>query len=177
MTRTCGWAARGKRLTAYVPHWHWKTLVFMAGLRHDSIIAPSFWTGPSTLRCSPPGSSSVSSRRCSRATLSSPTTSAATRPARLKVDPLRRCTSALPATHSPDLNPTEMVFAKLKTQFRKADERTIEASWQRVGTVPDAFTPAECQNYLHHAGYALIVSAAPAPWFRVCGVSGMPRCN
>ena len=52
-------------------------------------------------------------------------------------------------------NPIEMVFAKLKTLFRKADERTVEASWHRVGTLLDTFTPDECQNYLGHAGYAL----------------------
>ena len=49
-----------------------------------------------------------------------------------------------------------MVFAKLKTLFRKTDERGIEASWRRVGTLLDAFTPNECQNYLRHAGYASI---------------------
>ena len=58
--------------------------------------------------------------------------------------------------YSPDLNPIEMVFAKLKTLFRKADERTIEASWRRVGTLLDRFTPQECGNYLRHAGYASI---------------------
>ena len=49
-----------------------------------------------------------------------------------------------------------MVFAKLKTLFRKADERSIEASWRRVGTLLDAFSPTECKNYLRHAGYAPI---------------------
>jgi len=46
MTRTCGWAARGKRLTAHVPHGHWKTLTFLAGLRHDGIVAPFVLDGP-----------------------------------------------------------------------------------------------------------------------------------
>jgi transposase len=58
--------------------------------------------------------------------------------------------------YSPDLNPIEMVFAKLKTLFRKADERTIDTSWRRVGNLLDAFTPAECMNYLRHAGYASV---------------------
>ena len=56
--------------------------------------------------------------------------------------------------YSPDLNPIEQVFAKLKTLLRKADERTVEATWQRIGTLLDAFTPAECANYLANAGYA-----------------------
>ena len=57
---------------------------------------------------------------------------------------------------SPDLNPIEMVFAKLKTLFRKAKERSLETSWRRIGTLLDNFTPTECQNYLRLAGYAPI---------------------
>jgi hypothetical protein len=49
-----------------------------------------------------------------------------------------------------------MVFAKLKTLFRKADERTIETSWRRIGNLLDTFTPDECHNYLRHAGYASV---------------------
>ena len=58
--------------------------------------------------------------------------------------------------YTPDLNPIEQVFSKLKTLFRKADERTIETSWRRVGTLLDAFSPKECENYLHHAGYVSV---------------------
>jgi transposase len=54
----------------------------------------------------------------------------------------------------PDLNPIEQVFAKLKTPLRKADERTIEATWRRIGSLLDCFTPAECANYLKNSGYA-----------------------
>jgi transposase len=58
--------------------------------------------------------------------------------------------------YSPDLNPIEQVFAKLKTLLRKADERSIAAVWHRIGTLLDAFSPNECANYLRHAGYASI---------------------
>ena len=58
--------------------------------------------------------------------------------------------------YSPDLNPIEQVFAKLKTLLRKADERSIEATWRRIGSLLDHFTPAECANYLKNAGYASI---------------------
>jgi transposase len=71
--------------------------------------------------------------------------------------------------YSPDLNPIEinrafprtggvhaLIFAKLKTLFRKADERTVDTSWRRVGNLLDAFTPAECMNYFRHAGYASV---------------------
>src|SRR5207302_7213961 len=56
--------------------------------------------------------------------------------------------------YSPDLNPIEQFFAKLKTLLRKADERTVEATWKRIGDLLDCFTPAECANYLKNSGYA-----------------------
>ena len=56
--------------------------------------------------------------------------------------------------YSLDLNPIEQVFAKLKTLPRKANERTIEATWRRIGSLLDCFTPAECANYLKNSGYA-----------------------
>ena len=56
--------------------------------------------------------------------------------------------------YSPDLNPIEQVFAKLKHLLRKAAERTAQATWQRIGSLLDAFSPAECRNYLVNAGYA-----------------------
>jgi transposase len=55
--------------------------------------------------------------------------------------------------YSPDLNPIEQVFAKLKTLLRKADERTIKDTWQRIGKLLDRFTPQECANYIRHTGY------------------------
>jgi transposase len=56
--------------------------------------------------------------------------------------------------YSPDLNPIEQVFAKLKTLLRKACERTVEKTWQRIGILLDQFTPTECANYLQNSGYA-----------------------
>jgi transposase len=56
--------------------------------------------------------------------------------------------------YSPDLNPIEQVFAKLKTLLRKAGERTVEATWKRIGALLDAFSPQECANYFRNAGYA-----------------------
>jgi transposase len=56
--------------------------------------------------------------------------------------------------YSPDLNPIEQVFAKLKTLLRKAAERTVETTWQRIGALLKSFSPQECANYLANAGYA-----------------------
>lgn len=56
--------------------------------------------------------------------------------------------------YSPDLNPIEQVFAKLKHLLRRACERTVEDTWRRIGTLLDRFPPQECNNYLVNAGYA-----------------------
>ena len=62
----------------------------------------------------------------------------------------------LPA-YSPDLNPLEQVFAKLKALLRKAAQRTIDATWTKIGQLLDRFTPTECANYIAHADYEAIV--------------------
>ncbi len=55
--------------------------------------------------------------------------------------------------YSPDFNPIEQVMAKLKALLRRYGERTVDALWNRIGLLMDAFTPAECQNYVRHSGY------------------------
>lgn len=157
MTRTRGWSLRGTPLAATVPHGHWKTLTFLAGLRHDRIVAPCVIDGPinglsftawvrqflvPTLR---PGDIVIADNLGSH-----------------KGSPVRQAIRGagaklffLPA-YSPDLNPIEMVFAKLKTLLRKADERSVEATWRRIADLLDAFSSAECAAYLRHAGYASI---------------------
>jgi transposase len=59
-----------------------------------------------------------------------------------------------PPAYSPDLNPIEQLFAKLKTLLRKLDARTVEATWRGISRLLDAFTPMECANYFRNAGYA-----------------------
>lgn len=157
MTRTYGWCRRGERLNAKVPHGHWKTLTFVAALRHDRIDAPAVLDGPingakflayveqflvPTLR---PGDIVVLDNLGSH---KSPAVRQAIRAAGAKV-------FFLPP-YSPDLNPIEQVFAKLKALLRKAGERTVEATWRRIGTLLDAFSAAECANYLVNSGYASI---------------------
>jgi transposase len=157
MTRTCGWAAKGQRLTAHVPHGHWKTLTFLAGLRHDGIVAPfvldgpingemfTAWVGQCLVPTLTPGDIIIADNLGSHKGL----------PARQLIRKAGAHLLFLPP-YSPDLNPIEMVFAKLKTLFRKADERSIETSWRKLGTLLDEFTATECQNYLRHAGYASV---------------------
>jgi transposase len=155
MTRTHGRCARGKRLVAKVPHGRWRTLTFLAALRCDRILAPCVIDGPingesflayivqflvPTLR---PGDIVIIDNLGSH-----------------KAKAVRRAIRAagaklffLPA-YSPDLNPIEQVFAKLKTLLRKAAERTVEATWRRIGQLLTHFSPTECANYLKNAGYA-----------------------
>ena len=155
MTRTHGRCARGQRLVARVPHGHWRTLTFLAALRADRIDAPCVFDGPingrsfqayveqvlvPTLR---PGDIVVMDN------LGSHKGQAARRAIRNAGAHL----FFLPP-YSPDLNPIEQVFAKLKALLRKAAERTVEATWRRIGTLLDAFTPDECARYVANAGYA-----------------------
>jgi transposase len=155
MTRTHGWWRRGEPLKARVPHGHWRTTTFLAALRNNAITAPLVLDGPingeifrayveqvliPTLQ---PGDIVVMDNLGSH-----------------KGAQVRRLLRAAGARllflppYSPDLNPIEQVFAKLKTLLRKADERTVQAMWGRIGKLIDRFTPAECANYLRNAGYA-----------------------
>ena len=155
MTRTHGRCLRGQRLIAKAPHGRWRTLTFLAALRVDRIDAPCVIDGPinglsffayveqilvPTLR---PGDvviiDNLGSHKAKR-------TRQAIRAAGAKL-------LFLPP-YSPDLNPIEQVFAKLKTLLRKAEERSVEATWRRIGELLDHFTPAECANYIRNAGYA-----------------------
>ena len=155
MTRTHGRCPVGQRLVDKVPHGHWKTLTFVAALRCDRITAPCVFDGPinglsflayvtqflvPTLR---PGDIVVMDNLGSHK-------GAAVRHA-------IRATGAklffLPP-YSPDLNPIEQMFAKLKTLLRKLAARSVQATWLRIGELLTQFTPDECANYLTHAGYA-----------------------
>ncbi len=155
MTRTYGWHRRGAPLRAHVPHGRWRTMTFLAALRHDRITAPCVIDGPingesfkayveqflvPTLQ---PGDIVVMDNLGSH-----------------KGGTIRRLIRAAGARlfflppYSPDLNPIEQVFAKLKALLRKAEERTTEGVWTRIGSLLECFTPTECASYLRNAGYA-----------------------
>jgi transposase len=155
MTRTQGRCPRGQRLVAKVPHGHWKTLTFLAALRCDAVTAPFVLDGPingewfkayveqvlvPTLQ---PGDVVVMDNLGSHKG----------KAVRQAIRKAKAHLLFLPP-YSPDLNPIEQVFAKLKTLLRKAAERTVEATWRRIGTLLDRFSAAECANYLVNSGYA-----------------------
>ncbi len=157
MTRSHGRCARGRRLIAKAPHGHWRTLTFLAALRCDRIDAPCVIDGPIN------GKSFLAYVEQILAPTLAPGDivildnlgSHKGRAVRTAIRAAGAKLFFLPP-YSPDLNPIEQVFAKLKTLLRKADARSVEATWRRIGDLLDRFTPAECASYIRNAGYAAI---------------------
>jgi transposase len=155
MTPRYGRCEKGKRLIARAPFGHWKTTTFLAALRCDGITAPCVFDGPingekfrayieqilvPTLR---PGDIVIMDNLSSH-----------------KGAAVREAIEAAGATrwllppYSPDLDPIEQVFAKLKNRLRKMAKRTVDALWDAIAIVLEDFSPAECLNYFRNAGYA-----------------------
>ncbi len=157
MTRRSGRCARGARLVAKVPHGRWRTLTFLAALRCDRIAAPCVIDGPIN---------GISFRayvdQFLVPTLTAGDVVIMDNLGSHKSQAVRQLIRAAGAKlfflprYSPDLNPIEQVFSKLKTLLRKTDPRTTQTTWQNIGTLLDCFTPEECANYLVNAGYASI---------------------
>jgi transposase len=157
MTPLRGWCRRGDKLVAKAPFGKWKTLTFVAALRHDRIDAPCVLDGPIN------GQLFLASvEQFLVPTLSPGDIVIMDNLGSHKRQAVRKAIRAAGAKllflppYSPDLNPIEQVFAKLKLLLRKAAERTVEATWQRIGKLLDAFPPQECANYLRNSGYASI---------------------
>ena len=138
-----------------MPQGRWRTLTFLAALRHDRITAPCVIDGPIN-----GASFRAYVEQFLVPTLSPGNVVVMDNLGSHKGKAVRRLIRAAGAKlfflprYSPDLNPIEQVFAKLKTLLRKAAERTVETTWKRIGALLDTFTPIECTNYLKNAGYA-----------------------
>ena len=145
---------RGERLRSPVPHGHWKTTTFVAGLRNSGMVAPMVLDGPingvafqayvdqvlvSELR---PGDIVILDNLGSHKGAG----------VRAAIEAAGASLLYLPP-YSPDFNPIENAFAKLKAMLRKAAARTVEGLWNTIGRIIDAFSPAECANYFAAAGY------------------------
>jgi transposase len=142
-------------LVDYVPHGHWKTTTFLAGLREKGLTAPLVVDGAINgeiflayvqQHLAPalkPGDIVIMDNLSSH-----------------KVAGVQEAIEAAGASlmflppYSPDFNPIEQVFSKLKALLRKARERTVSALWDRIGKLLDRFEPAECRNYFRNSGYA-----------------------
>jgi transposase len=154
MTRLRGRARRGQRLRAHAPFGHWKTQTFVAALRCDGLSVPWIIDGAMNRKIfetyvetqlAPtlqPGDvvilDNLASHKSEKAK---------------SVLKRRGAWFLFLPPYSPDLNPIEMAFAKLKAHLRRIKARTIDALWKAVGSICDLYSPEECWNYLKEAGY------------------------
>lgn len=155
MVRRYGWGPRSERLVDAAPHGHWCTTTFIAGLRSTGVVAPLVLDGPMT------GEAFLAYvEQFLVPVLSRDDVVVLDNLPAHKVAGVREAIRATGASllylpsYSPDLNPIEQAFAKLKALLRKAMARTKEELWATIGCLLDAFTPAECRNYLANSGYA-----------------------
>lgn len=154
MTRTRGRALRGKRLLAYVPHGHWKTTTFIGALRTRGLTAPLVVDGPinGSLFLAYIQQQLVPTLEEGDIVIMDNLNSHKVAGVREAIERAKATLVYLPP-YSPDLNPIEQVFAKLKSLLRSAAERTVEGLWKHCGQLIDAFPEHECRNYLKHCGY------------------------
>ena len=155
MARLRGRCPRGQRLVAAVPWGHWKTTTFTAGLRRTGLVAPFVLDGPMD------GEAFLVYVEAVLAPVlrEGDTVIMDNLPAH-KVAGVRELIQAAGAKllylppYSPDLNPIELAFSKLKAHLRKAAERTVPELWHRIGRLLAEFTSQECAAFLSHDGYA-----------------------
>jgi transposase len=154
MTRSRGRIASGKRLVMAVPHGHWKTTTFVAALRADRLTAPTVVDGAinGELFEAYVRQQLVPTLRAGDVVVMDNLSSHKRPGVRAAIERAGARLEYLPP-YSPDLNPIEQAFAKLKALLRKAGERTIEGLWRLLGRLLDEFGPGECRNYLSHCGY------------------------
>jgi transposase len=154
MTRLRGRCLRGQRLRSKAPFGHWRRETFVAGLRCNKLTAPFVINAPMD-------------RRIFETYVEKELAPTLAKGDVVIMDnlPAHKSKAAIKARgawvlflppYSPDLNPIEMAFAKLKAHLRARAARTIDALWQEIGHICDLFDPHECQNYLAAAGYGLI---------------------
>jgi transposase len=150
-----GWAPKGQRLPVKAPFGHWNTMTFLAALRHDRVEAPWLLDGPingERFR--------IYVERVLVPTLASGDLVIMDNLGSHKGKAVRAAIRQAGARlfflpkYSPDMNPIEQFFAKLKHHIRKAQPRSLDAVCETIATTIDTVTPSECSNYFAHAGYA-----------------------
>ena len=153
MARRHGRAPRGERLRVGVPHGHWKTTTFVAGLRLSGIAAPFVLDGPINRDAFETyvGRVLVPELSPGDVVVMDNLSSHKGPKVRTMIEAAGAGLLYLPP-YSPDFNPIENAFAKLKALLRKAAARTIDDLWAAIGTAIDVFTPGECANYFAAAG-------------------------
>jgi transposase len=152
-----GWGRKGQRPRAFAPYGHWRTMTFVGALRCEALTAPCVFDGPIN-------------GECFRAYVEQQLV-AALKPGDIvimdnlgshKSAAVRRIIRAAGARlwylppYSPDLNPIEQAFAKIKHWMRMAQKRTPEDAWRHIGDLVASIQPSECNNYIVNAGYASV---------------------
>ena len=154
MTRRYGRAPRGQRVVDAVPHGHWLTTTFVAGLRESGVIAPLVVDGPMKSEIFRAYVEQMLAPALSRGDVVVLDNLTAHKVAGV-AEAIRAVGASLLylPPYSPDLNPIEQLFSKLKALLRKAGARTREALWAIIGELLDTFSSEECRNYLRNCGY------------------------
>jgi len=154
MTRLRGRCLKGKRLRCIAPFGHWMTQTFIAGLRCGSLTAPFVIDAPMNRRIFETYVETQLAPTLNKGDVVIMDNLAAHKSkAAQKAIKARGAWILFLPPYSPDLNPIEMAFAKLKAHLRAKAARTMDALWQEIGHICDLFEPAECQNYFAAAGY------------------------
>ena len=155
MTRLYGRGPRGLRVVGKVPHGHWKTTTFVGALRAGGFVAPTVLDGPMNgaafreyveQQLAPalrPGDVVIMDNLAAHKTGG----------VREAIEGVGARLVYLPP-YSPDLNPIELAFAKLKALLRAAAERTVDSLEETIGQLLDRFEPRECLAYFRHCGYS-----------------------
>ena len=149
-----GWSPKGERLRAKAPYGHWNTMTFLAALRHDRVEAPWLVDRPingerfllyveAVL---------VPALKHGDIVIVDNLSSHKSNAVRRAIRKVGAHLIFLPK-YSPDLNPIELAFSKLKKLLRDGAERTVDKLWELCGRILDQFTESECRNYFQHCGY------------------------
>lgn len=151
-----GWGPCGMRVEGQHPHGHWKTMTFVAALRTDRIDAPCVFDGPTngTMFQAYVEQFLVPTLKTGDIVVMDNLSSHKSATVREAIRSVGARLLFLPP-YSPDLNPIEEMFAKLKALLRKAAERTLETTWNKIGDLLRLFSPEECANYVRNCGYAV----------------------
>ena len=154
MARLYGRAPRGQRCRAPVPHGHWKTTTFTGALRRGGMTAPMVLDGPMNAAAFQAYVEQVLVPTLCPGDIVIMDNLPAHKPAgvRRAIEATGALLLYLPP-YSPDFNPIEMAFAKLKAILKKAAARTVPQLWRAIAASLSSFTPAECRNYFAAAGY------------------------
>lgn len=154
MARLRGRSERGKRLIAKVPHGHWKTTTFVAALRSDGLTAPMVVDGAITgeIFLSYVRNQLVPTLRPGDIVVMDNLAAHKVTGVREAIESAGANVAYLPP-YSPDFNPIELLFSKLKSLLRRDAARTVPELWDLLGRLVPVFTPHECTNYFNHCGY------------------------